>query len=303
MKFNFLFILLLLSSLTHAQMLNDSPFNATVAHPKFKQGKGPSILIDAAHHNFIIEMGLIKPLVDVLHADGYKPIIDSQVFTKAYLSKYKMLVIMPAMPFQFGSKNIITDEITFTNEELNNLHDWVNDGGSLLMLSEHAPIDKSMTPLFNKFGLSTTTGIIFDSVYCDTNYKNTTYQMLIQYTSSNGLLNTNHPITKGQNSGEAIHQILTYGGSGITGNGYTNILQTSPYAKVKKWSGSLPSGTVSSQCVAGPVGKGKLVALTDCNGFTAMYMKSGGKKLSAGMQVENYDWKQFVLNTFHWLSN
>jgi hypothetical protein len=303
MKYFFLFIFLFLSSLCYAQMLNDSPFIAKVAHPKYKLGQGPSILIDAAHHNFIVEMGLIKPLVDVLHSDGYKPKIDSQVFSKPYLSKYKILVIMPAMPFEFGSKNIITDEVTFTKEELNALHEWVEDGGSLLMLSEHAPIDKSMTPLFNKFGLSTTTGIIYDSVYCDTSIKIPSYQMLIQYTSTNGLLNTKHPITMGQNSSEAIHRMITYGGSGITGKGYTNIFQTSSSATVKKWSGNLPSGMVSSQCMAGPVGKGKLVALGDCNGFTAMYMKSGGKKISAGMQVANYDWKQFVLNTFHWLSN
>ena len=93
MKYFFLFIFLFLSSLCYAQMLNDSPFIAKVAHPKYKLGQGPSILIDAAHHNFIVEMGLIKPLVDLLHSDGYKPKIDSQVFSKPYLSKYKILVI------------------------------------------------------------------------------------------------------------------------------------------------------------------------------------------------------------------
>jgi hypothetical protein len=294
---------LLISVFSSAQMLNDSPFNANVSNPKYKLGKGPSILIDAAHHNFIIEMGLIKPLVDVLHADGYITKIDSQVFTKNYLSKYKTLVIMPAMPFKFGTKNIINDEITFTNEELTILQDWVNQGGSLLMLSEHAPIDKSMTPLFNKFGITTTTGIIYDSAYCDTSIKLSTNQTYIQYTTENGLLNTNHPITQGQNSTEAIHRIVVYGGSGMIGQAYTNIFRTSPYATIRKWSGNLPSGTVSSQCLAGEFGKGRLVALGDCNGFTAMYINSGGKKYSAGMQVNNYDWKQFVLNTFHWLSN
>ena len=64
----------------------------------------------------------------------------------------------------------------------------------------------------------------------------------------------------------------------------------------------MPSGTPNSQCLAGNVGKGKLVALGDCNGFIAMNVKSGGYKLSAGMHVSEYDWKQFVLNTLHWLS-
>ena len=63
-----------------------------------------------------------------------------------------------------------------------------------------------------------------------------------------------------------------------------------------------PSGGGDSQCLAGNFGKGKVFALGDCNGFTAMYVNTGGKKFSAGMQVEEYDWRQFVLNSLHWLS-
>ena len=71
---------------------------------------------------------------------------------------------------------------------------------------------------------------------------------------------------------------------------------------IKKWNGTMPTGAPNSQCLAGNVGKGKLVALGDCNGFTAMIIESGEYKLSSGMQVSGYDWKQFVLNTLHWLS-
>ena len=303
MKNLIILFLLLFTIKSQAQMLNDTPFNANVVHPKFKKGYGPKILIDAGHHNFVVELGLNKPLFDVASSDGYQIKIDSMQFTKEYLSNYNIVVIWPAMPFKFGSKNQVTDEITFTTDELNALHDWVSNGGSLLMFSEHAPIDKSVTPLFNKFGIQLSTGIVVDSLNSDTPIEMPSWKYsFLKFTSKNGLLNTEHPITKGEKKNERISNILTIGGSGLTGDGYTNILKLSSSAMIKKWNGTMPSGTPNSQCLAGNVGKGKLVALGDCNGFTAMSLKSGGYKLSAGMQVSGYDWKQFVLNTLHWLS-
>ena len=298
-----LLFLLLFTIKSQAQLYNDSSFNANVVHPKFMKGYGPKILIDAGHHNFLVEIGLIKPLFDVASSDGYQIKIDSMQFTKEYLSNYNIVVIWPAMPFKFGSKNQVTDEITFTTDELNALHDWVSNGGSLLMFSEHAPIDKSVTPLFNKFGIQLSTGIVVDSLNSDTPIEMPSWKYsFLKFTSKNGLLNTEHPITKGEKKNERISNILTYVGGGLTGDGYTNIFKLSSSAIIKKWSGSMPSGTPNSQCLAGNVGKGKLVALGDCNGFIAMNVKSGGYKLSAGMHVSGYDWKQFVLNTLHWLS-
>ena len=303
MKNSLLLFLLLFTITSQAQLYNDSSFNANVVHPKFKKGYGPKILIDAGHHNFLVEIGLIKPLFDVASSDGYQIKIDSMQFTKEYLSNYQLVVIMSAMPFKYGSKNQVTDEITFTTDELNALHDWVSNGGSLLMFSEHAPIDKSVTPLFNKFGIQLSTGIVVDSLNSDTPIEMPSWKYsFLKFTSKNGLLNTEHPITKGEKKNERISNILTIGGSGLTGDGYTNILKLSSSAMIKKWNGTMPSGTPNSQCLAGNVGKGKLAALGDCNGFTAMSLKSGGYKLSAGMQVSGYDWKQFVLNTLHWLS-
>lgn len=293
---------ILIASLSFAQMLNDTPFNAIVSSPKYSIGKGPKVLIDAGHHNFIVEMGLAKPLIDLATNDGYRVKVDSLLFTSAYLANYNLIVIMPAMPFQFGSKEVVTDEITFTTDELNALHNWVNEGGRLLMFSEHAPIDKSVTPLFNKFGIQLSIGIVADSNNCDPTIKMAGYQALLKFTKENGLLNMDHPIVKGMNKNEMVINILGYGGSALTGEGYANIFKLSNTSYIRKWNGSLPSGSGNSQCLAGAVGKGKLVAMGDCNGFTAMYINSGGKKFSAGMQVKELDWKQFVLNTLHWLS-
>lgn len=303
MKSSLLTICLFVTITVQGQMLNDSPFDASVAHPKYKAGKGPKVLFDNGHHNFIVEMGLAKPLMDVAAADGYQVSVDSIKLTKEYLAPYNMLVIFPAMPFKFGSKSQVTNEITFTPDELTALHDWVSAGGSLLMFDEHAPIDKSVTPLFNKFGIQLSIGIVSDSLNYETKYEMASKETLLSFTRSNGLLNSEHPITQGEKAGEQINNIMSYGGGGLTGKGYSNLFKLSPSASIKKYSGSAPSGTAESQGLAGNFGKGKVVALGDCNGFTAMYVMMKSKKFSAGMQVKEYDWKQFALNTLHWLSS
>jgi hypothetical protein len=302
MKSKLLAFCLLVTLAAQGQMLNDSPFDTSVAHPKYTNGNGPKILFDKGHYNFIVEMGLAKPLMDVATADGYRVHVDSLKFTKAYLAKYKMIVIFPAMPFKFGSKSQVTDETTFTPDELTALHDWVSEGGSLLMFDEHAPIDKSVTPLFNTFGIQLSIGIVSDSLNYETKFTIPNKETLLKFTRSNGLLNTDHPITQGEKTGEQINNIMGYSGGGLTGPGYTNLFKLSPSATIKKYSGSAPSGTANSQGLAGKFGKGKVVALGDCNGFTAMYVMMKSVKFSAGMQVADYDWKQFALNTLHWLS-
>ena len=303
MRFLFSIFFLLFSVFSFGQMLNDSSFNAKISKPKYKKQKGPTILIDGGHHNFIVEMGLIKPFVDMAINDGYKPTIDSGVFTPAYLAKYKIVLITPAMPFKFGSKKEISGEITFTDQELAVLKDWVTNGGSLIILSEHAPIDKSMAPLLNTFGIQSSTGAVYDSANCDTTVTLPYFETILKFTRSNGLLNENHPITTGSKKKELVRNVETYTGCALYGPSYINIFKLGSTAGIRKWNGISPLGGGDSQCLAGGFGKGKIVALGDCNGFTAMYVKSGGKRLSAGMQVEQYDWKQFVLNTLHWLAN
>ena len=302
MRFLITLFLIFASTFSFGQMLNDSSFNASVAKPKYKKQSGPHILIDAGHHNFIVEMGLIKPFVDLASNDGFRTTIDSGAFTPAYLAKYQMVLITPAMPFKFGSKKDITDEITFTNQELLALKEWVSNGGSLIILSEHAPIDKSMTPLLNTFGIQSSVGAVYDPVNCDSTIKLSLYETILKFTKNNGLLNSDHPIITGSKKKELIQNIETYTGSALTGPNYTTILKLGPTATIRKWNGILPTGGGDSQCLAGSFGKGKIMAMGDCNGFTAMYVNSGGKKFYAGMQVREYDWKQFVLNTLHWLS-
>lgn len=279
---------------------NDTAFEATVETPTYPESDGPTILLDGGHHNFFIQWDFIKPFADLAEADGYQPVIDDQTFTAGYLAEFDIVMIITALPFDFTTKTEVTTEATFTNAEIAALYDWVEAGGSLLVFSEHAPFDQAINPLLNRFGITSSVGTVVDEEPQDT----TLGLHRIVFSRENGFLNEEHPIIKGRNMSEAIDSVVTFGGSSLTGEGYANLLQLSPTAKNQEHpTGVGPIGMGNSQALAGSAGEGKIVALADSNGFTAMNFKlEDGSSLSAGMNTENHDWKQFVLNVLHWLS-
>ena len=282
-------------------MSNDSDFNSEVKEPTFDKGEGPKILLDGAHHNFFIKWDFIKPFSELAKADGYQTIADSLKFTPEYLERFNIVMIITALPFEFTTKNEVTNEITFSKEEINSLYEWVDRGGSLLVFSEHAPFDQAINPLLNRFGIESSIGRAIDSLNYNKKIGNTGW---IEFTHQNGGLKRDHPIIKGRTKEERITKLMTFGGSALTGKKYTNLLELSETSEnVIHSTGVGPIGKGNSQALAGIIGKGKVVALGDSNGFTAMiFDREEGSKQPAGMNLKEYDWKQFVLNTLHWLS-
>jgi len=279
---------------------NDTAFEATVQTPTYPESQGPTILLDGGHHNFFIQWDFIKPFADLAEADGYQPVIGDEIFTPGYLANFDIVMIITALPFDFTTKTAVTTETTFTSAEIAALYDWVEMGGSLLVFSEHAPFDQAINPLLERFGISSSVGTVVDKEQLD----KTLGLHRIVFSRENGFLNEEHPIVKGRNNGEAIDSVVTFGGSSLTGEGYTNLLRLSPTAENRQHpTGVGPIGMGSSQALAGSVGEGKIVAFGDSNGFTAMIFKrEDGSSTSVGMNTENHEWKQFVLNVLHWLS-
>lgn len=103
-------------------MSNDPEFNAKVEEPVYKKGKEPKILLDGGHHNFFIQWDFIKPFFDLAAADGFLTIIDSLTFTSDYLSQFDIVMIITALPFDFSTKKEVTDESTFSQEEIKSSH-------------------------------------------------------------------------------------------------------------------------------------------------------------------------------------
>ena len=297
MKKIFLLTFLFSSYCLQAQMINDPSFDSKVLQPYYKNAQGPKVLIDGGHHNFFIQRSLMNPFIDLIKSDGYNPQIDSLPITKKHLSTYNIVVLNPAYPFDYGTKKELGDLKAYSKEEIDHVYNYVNKGGSLLILTEKSPMINAMEPLLNKFGITATYGTIADTLHQDKQFgKN-----VIHYSRENGMLTVNHPILKGRNASEEINHIVMITGSAFKGKDYINILPTSSAAQMGNAGVFTPVEQGSSVGLAGKVGKGKLVILSDTEIFIAMLF--GKDKVKVGMQMPNYDLKQFALNIMHWLSN
>ena len=277
-------------------MYNDTNVNLEVEDPSFEINDGPLIMFDSTHKNFFIQSHLIKPLVDLLINDGYRVAFLDKEFSKSSLSQASVLVVITALPFDFATENSAADKNTFSENELDELQNWVTDGGSLLAFSEHAPFDQAINPLLRKFDIESSIGTTVDTI----NYESKYGPGMIKFENKN--LNTNHPIVNGKYK---VEKLVSFGGSALLGSKYENILKLDESSfNVKHSTGIGPEGKGNSQGLAGMYGSGKVAAFGDSNGFTAMvFNMDDGTKMYAGMNTEGYDWKNFVLNTFRWLTN
>lgn len=282
-------------------MSNDARFDTSVENPVHETAKGPVILLDAAHHNFHVTEGFIDPFAELATSDGYQTIVGTSRFTPESLRSFNIVMVITALPFEFTSKTEVTSEVTFTEAEIESLYDWVYSGGSLLVFSEHAPFDQAINPLLNRFGVTSSIGTIADPVHYD---KELEREGWIVFSRENGLLHAEHPIVNGRDESEAIASVIAFGGSALTGEGYVNIFRLSDTAENRRHpTGVEPVGMGDSQALAGEVGEGRVLVFGDSNGFTAMnFDQEDGSVKPLGMNTEQHDWKQMVLNSLRWLS-
>jgi hypothetical protein len=115
----------------------DPNFNAKVAHPAYAGTKHPRVLFDEAHNNFHTAGGRYKPFADLISSDGYQVRPNTRKFTRQALQQGDILVIANAEGGDGGTE--ATSVSAFTPAECSAVRDWVNDGGSLLLITDHEP--------------------------------------------------------------------------------------------------------------------------------------------------------------------
>ena len=278
-----------------AQQQPDLEFNTSVENPAYTRN-GPRVMFDEAHHNFHTTDGRYKPFVDLLLNDGYKVIRNRQPFSKMTLSSYKILVISNALGAE-EDDDAGADKSAFTDEEIQAVRDWVKDGGSLLLIADHAPFGGAAAVLASRFGVEMSKGYTFDK-------KNSVAGNPTQliFSRENKLLGS-HPITEGRNEKEKINIVRSFTGQSLKGpDGSMGILNLSPTATDSPSFDAQTSVSAAgrSQAVALKFGKGRVVVQGEAAMLSAQI--SGPEKRAMGMNVPGYDNKQYALNLMHWLS-
>jgi len=297
---------------SHAQQqIIDPDFKVTVEKPAYEKN-GPTVAIDEAHSNFHTAGGQYKPLADLLTNDGYRIVASTRKFESEVLSGVNVLVVANANARNF------TDP-AFTEAECDVVRDWVQNGGALLLIADHAPFGTSAANLAARFGVTMGKGWVFEPTA-----DSVTTQLV--FSRENGLLGE-HPIFRGRDSSEAVSTVKSFTGQslGVPERGVallklsatareapsTNDLDAEAAARTK----DAPEGQRGShsQPVTGRVqglamtfGNGRVVVLGEAALFSAQIitLPSGDRKVTfkAGMNAGGNDNRQFALNVMHWLS-
>ena len=135
----------------NAQQVADTVFSPQVTEAAFPVGKGPIVLVDEAHYNFHTIAGRYSPFARLLREDGFAVAPNRDPLTAASLQRARVLVIANALPDTLDW--VLPTHSAFTAVEVAAVEQWVNDGGSLLLIADHMPFAGAAANLAAAFGL------------------------------------------------------------------------------------------------------------------------------------------------------
>ena len=270
----------------------DPDFNTSVARPAYTDTH-PRVLFDEAHHNFHTAVGRYRPFADLIASDGYQVIRNHEKFTRPVLERGDILVIANALGGGMGGPGVA--KTAFTDEECEAVRGWVNDGGALLLISDHPPFGSAAAGLAKPFGVEMSQGVVDDSK----NRANDRFELV--FSRENHLLG-DHPITRGRDPSERLNRIMTFTGQSLQGpEGSVSFLTLSATATDDRQPGRAPVSVAGrSQGLALPYGKGRIVVLGEAAQLTAQIF--GPEREPFGMNIPGIDNRQMAINIMHWLS-
>jgi hypothetical protein len=266
----------------------DATFDATVKVPAYTT-EHPRILFDVAHNNFHTPSGRYQPFANLLQNDGYSVLESIQLFSATTLDTAQVLVIANAMGAD-GHEG----RAAFTLEEDSAVVEWVNKGGSLLLIADHVPFGSAAETLSKMFGVEMYLAFARD----DKNHSGWDNERLL-FNSENGLL-TDCPITKGRNNSENVCSVITFTGQSLSvPQGATSVLRMDDNSYDWESRDIRNSAKGHAQCVSMDFGKGRVVILGEAGVLSAQVDPLGFKM---GMNYSGSCDRQLALNILHWLS-
>ena len=286
----------------------DGEFVATPPNPPTHEtGTGPTVWIDEAHNNIVATTGRYEPFVDVLEADGYVVKALRSEFTRDALIDVQLLVIGSALSDRnLDAWQIIEDGgrpttptptfSAFTEQEIDAIHEWVFEGGGLLLLTDHMPFAGAAAGLGQRFGFRFLDGFVEDSETGDP----------IEFSRSDGTL-SDHPITRGFDQDAEIDFVATFVGQAFQTEHAEPLMVLGPptvaFQPDIPWDYDDDSPRLSVagwlQGAADEVGAGRIVVFGDATMFSAQLTRDGR---AMGMNSEPGAHNlQFLLNVMHWL--
>lgn len=262
----------------------------------------PLVAVDQAHHNASTAGWTNRywPFARLLRADGYRVIKGTSKFTAAALDSLDILVIVNASgaaKLQMFGVNVTggadgdRSAPAFSATEIKTVRAWVERGGSLLLIADHAPFGAASAGLAEAFGITMYKGFVeVPGEISDPLYFADTNQRL-----------GDHPILRGDSPAHQIHTVMTFTGQSLDGPPEAVPLLLLPATAVEYIAAEpefLEQPAGRAQGYALTCGRGRVVVL----GEAAMLTAQVDNAQPFGMNLPGNDNQQFALNIMHWLS-
>lgn len=295
-----------LASPAPAQQVPDTTFDTRIARPAWERGRGPRLVLDQAHHNFHTLDGRYRPFGELARADGFRVSPGTQPFTPAALADCDVLVIANAL----GSDDMGEESAmrpAFTSAEIAAVCAWVEGGGSLLLIADHAPMGSAAAPLGRALGVDMRSAYTLDPGRGVPGNPTT-----IVYEPGAGL-DTASAIVRGRTGEPPVRRVVTYTGQSLAGPpGAVKLLELGEQAfdamvTYAQWQSrdSIPAALRKpaagrAQGLAFERGRGRVVVLAEAAMMSAQLAGPGGT-LKVGMNAPGSDDRQFAINVLRWL--
>jgi hypothetical protein len=308
-------VLFLSVAISQAQMIADPNADATVANPAYRTAH-PRVAIDQAHGNIHTKDGLFRAFADLARNDGYNVVANTASFTHGSLQGVDVLVISNPLGQLSNDNNNSTP--AFTQAECDAAYEWVQRGGSLFLIADHAPVGDAAQPLAQRFGTRLGNNFVFDIT--PDNFTSDDVTELV-FSDRNRLLGQS-PIMQGRSESERLHRLVAFTGESVSiPKGATALLILSPTAGVVSTGSDLqpmfdkdaakakanreaalkraPAGA-QGMAVAFPSGKGRVVISGEAGMMTAQVFEEKQKD-EARRSLEQWVGKSqgtMIVNTY-----
>lgn len=295
--FSVLILFTLWANVGVGQQVSDENFSYSIMDPKYSLGSGPLLLFDEAHSNASTLKGAYSAFYKLLTTDGYTVVASKEKVTLEMLKKAKIYVTVNAM-YDLEDWNLPARS-AFSRREINDLSEWIADGGSLFLVTDHMPCGGSVSELAERFGINILNGFAVRRDGLPEVFSKKRKTLLPNKITSY--------------TGMEIDSVMCWGGTGfivppharvitVLGENYKIYLPSDVSQIKRRIADTVPHisgmGLVNGAYLK--FGKGRIVIFGDGAPFSAQLQ--GIKSEKRGMNHPNAGQNaQFLLNIIHWL--
>ena len=306
-KFALMVLLIYLLTGCSSSQVPDKTFHPSIKNPAYESGKGPVVCLDEAHNNFHTLENRFWAFGELLRRDGYVTESSKEKFSAAVLERCNIFVIANAMleSGDWGEYPYPTPS-GFTDEEIDAVRAWVQEGGSLLLIADHMPLAGVASKLASAFGVEFNNGYAVAGFDMDEN-RNAAFAKPTIFSLEAGTL-IESPITEGRNESESVTSVRSFTGQAFRAPDSAKPVLVLPedFISLMPVKSDAFGPNTKRIPVAGwlqgavmPFGSGRAAFFGEAAMFSAQLSGDEPMGMNAPMAEQNF---QLVLNVMHWLS-